>query len=65
MEGQTKIHLHVALARKDELLMGCLRGKSEVFLVSEIVLFELLEIEALREKDEELDCPSLNLAKYL
>ena len=52
MEGQPKIHLHAALGRKDELLMGCLREKSKVFLLSEIVVLELLGIEALREKDE-------------
>ena len=34
MDGQPKIHLHAALARKDELLMGCLREKSKVFLRS-------------------------------
>ncbi len=51
MEGRPKIHLHAALARKDELLMGCLREKSKVFLLEEIIIFELLGIEALREKD--------------
>ena len=61
MEGRPKIHMHAALARKDELLIGCLRGKSEVFLVSEIVLFELLEIEALREKDERTGLSLLKL----
>jgi len=32
--------------------MGCLREKSKVFLLSEIVVLELLGIEALRERDE-------------
>jgi predicted DNA-binding protein with PD1-like motif len=48
---EAKIHLHAALARKDELLMGCLREKSKVFLLEEIIIFELLGIEASREKD--------------
>ena len=51
MEGQPKIHMHAALARGDECLMGCLRGKSKVFLLEEIIIFELLGMEAFREKD--------------
>ncbi len=51
MEGRPKIHLHAALARKDELFMGCLREKSKVFLLEEIIIFELLDIDALHEKD--------------
>jgi len=51
MEGRPKIHMHAALARGDQCLMGCLREKSKVFLVEEIIVFELLGIGALREKD--------------
>jgi predicted DNA-binding protein with PD1-like motif len=51
MEGRPKIHMHAALARGNECLMGCLREKSKVFLVEEIIVFELLGIEASREKD--------------
>jgi predicted DNA-binding protein with PD1-like motif len=51
MEGQPKIHLHAALARGDKVLLGCLREKSKVFLLEEIILFELLGMEAFREKD--------------
>ena len=51
LEGQPKVHIHAALARGDECLMGCLRGKSKVFLLEEIIIFELLDIEAFREKD--------------
>jgi predicted DNA-binding protein with PD1-like motif len=51
MEGQPKIHLHAALARGDECLMGCLRERSKVFLLEEIIIFELLGIEASCQKD--------------
>lgn len=51
MEGQPKIHLHAALARGDECFMGCLREKSKVFLLEEIIIFEFLGIEASCEKD--------------
>ncbi len=52
MEGSPKIHLHAALVHGDELLGGCLREKSEVFLVAELIVFELLDVSAQREKDE-------------
>ncbi len=51
MEGQPKIHMHAALARGEECLMGCLREESKVFLLEEIIIFELLGMEAFREKD--------------
>jgi predicted DNA-binding protein with PD1-like motif len=51
MEGHPKIHLHAALARKDDLLMGCLREKSKVFLLEEIVILEVSGVDAVREKD--------------
>jgi len=51
MGGQPKIHMHAALARGAECLMGCLREKSKVFLLEEIIIFELLGMEAFRETD--------------
>ena len=51
MNGLPKIHLHAALGRGKKSRMGCLRDKSNVFLISEIIVFELLGFEALREKD--------------
>jgi predicted DNA-binding protein with PD1-like motif len=50
-EDQPKIHVHATLVHGDNLLAGCLREKSKVFLLSEIVVLELLGVEALREKD--------------
>jgi predicted DNA-binding protein with PD1-like motif len=52
MEGQPKIHLHAALSRGDKVRLGCLREKSKVFLVEEIIILELLGTEAYRETDE-------------
>ncbi len=51
-EGKPKIHLHAAAARGDKVRLGCLREKSKVFLVEEIIIFELLGMEAIREKDQ-------------
>lgn len=61
MEGQPKIHLHAALARGDECIMGCLRGKLKVFLLEEVIIFELLGIEASREKDVRTGLPMLRI----
>jgi predicted DNA-binding protein with PD1-like motif len=60
MDDQPKIHMHAALARGNEVYMGCLREKSRAFLIEEIIIFELLGIEAAREKDERT---GLNLLK--
>ena len=51
-EGKPKIHLHTALARGEKVIMGCLREKSKVFLVEEIIIFELLGVEVIRETDQ-------------
>jgi predicted DNA-binding protein with PD1-like motif len=61
MEGQPKIHLHAALARGNECLMGCLRGESKVFLLEEVIIFELLGIEAFRDKDVGTGLPMLRI----
>jgi uncharacterized protein len=52
MEGKPKIHLHATLVHGDELLGGCLREKSEVFLVAEVIVLELLDVSAQRARDE-------------
>jgi len=49
--GKPKIHLHAAVARGNEVLLGCLREKSKAFLVEEIFIFEILDVEANREID--------------
>jgi predicted DNA-binding protein with PD1-like motif len=52
MDGKSKIHLHAALVHGGELLGGCLREKSEVFLVAELIVLELLDVSAQRARDE-------------
>ncbi len=51
-EGQPKVHLHAALVHGDELKAGCLKEKTEVFLVVELVVLELLDVSARRAIDE-------------
>jgi len=49
---EPKIHLHGAFGKKDMVKVGCLRGKSETFLVLEAVIIELRGIDAKREFDQ-------------
>jgi len=39
------IHLHASVGRGEETLTGCLRGKSEVFIIIEAVIIEFAGIE--------------------
>ncbi len=49
---EPKVHFHGAFGKKDVVRVGCLRGRSETFLVLEAVIFELQGITAKRELDE-------------
>ncbi|WP_347488394.1 PPC domain-containing DNA-binding protein [Desulfoscipio sp. XC116] len=49
--GAPALHLHGALGKGDTALMGCIRGESEVYLVAEVIILELLDTGAVREFD--------------
>ena len=46
-----QIHLHASMGKKLRILTGCVRKKSEVFLVLETIIFELNGIKATKEMD--------------
>ena len=48
---EPKIHVHGAFGKKDSVKVGCLREKSETFLVLEAIIIELEGIHATRELD--------------
>jgi len=48
---EPKIHFHGAFGKKDQVKVGCLREKSETFLVLEAVIIEMEGITATRELD--------------
>jgi predicted DNA-binding protein with PD1-like motif len=50
-EGQPVFHLHGAIGRGDACLMGCVRGESEVYLVAEVIILELLDTGAMKDFD--------------
>ncbi|MDI6730572.1 MAG: DNA-binding protein [Candidatus Altarchaeum sp.] len=39
-ENEPKIHIHAGFGRKDDVLLGCVRKDTKVYLVVECVLFE-------------------------
>ena len=53
MDGdEPKIHLHGALGEHGETLTGCIRRDSRVYLLLEVVVFELLGMNIARPWDE-------------
>ncbi|MEW6602985.1 MAG: DUF296 domain-containing protein [Nitrospirota bacterium] len=49
--GEPKVHFHGAFGKKEMVKMGCLREKSETFLVIEAIIIEVDGIDAAREFD--------------
>jgi hypothetical protein len=47
-----KIHLHSAAGRGKAPVVGCMRGKSEIFMVVEVFIMEISGISAIRSFDE-------------
>jgi predicted DNA-binding protein with PD1-like motif len=48
---EPKVHFHGAFGKKDMVKVGCMREKSETFLVLEAVIIEMDGIDAVREFD--------------
>lgn len=48
---EPKVHFHGAFGKKDMVKVGCLRGKSETFLILEAVIVEIDGVDAVRELD--------------
>ncbi len=57
-----KLHLHGAIGRGDETLAGCPRGGADVFCVLEIIIIELLDVQATRTIDPQYALKLLTLA---
>jgi uncharacterized protein len=61
-ENEPAIHLHASLGRGGEVLTGCVRLESRVYLVVEVVILELLDINAVRAADPAL---GVSLLRFL
>lgn len=51
-EDGPKMHLHAAMGKGDEVVVGCPRGGADVFLVMEITIIEIEGITATRTMDD-------------
>lgn len=51
--GKPSLHFHAGIGRKERSLVGCPRAGMSVYLILEVVIVELLGVNAAREMDEE------------
>jgi len=49
--GHPVLHMHAAVGREGEATVGCTRAGVEVWLIGEVIIMELLGLQARREKD--------------
>jgi len=49
---QPKMHMHAAMGKGDNVMVGCPRGGANVFLVLEVTIIEIVGTTARRELDE-------------
>lgn len=50
--GKPVLHIHAALGRSGQTMMGCLRPGVKTWLVAEAILYEILGAKATRVKDK-------------
>ena len=60
-----RLHIHSGLGRGREALIGCIREMAKVYLLVEMVLFEICRLEAERVWDEEMQLFLLTLSEML
>lgn len=61
-EGKPSLHFHAGIGRGDKSLVGCPRAGMSVYLVLEVVIIELLGIDASRQMDPEFGVHLLSVA---
>ena len=52
-QGKPVLHIHAALGRAGKTLTGCLRPGVKTWLVGEAIIQEIMDVRAVRVKDEE------------
>ena len=48
-----KLHIHTAIGKGDETVVGCPRGGAKTFLILEVTIIEIEGVKASRKLDEE------------
>ena len=56
-----KLHIHTAIGKKDEVIVGCPRGGAKTFLILEVTIIEIDGLKAGRKPDENT---GLNLLRF-
>ncbi len=56
-----KLHMHTAIGKGDETIVGCPRGGAKTFLILEVTIIEMEQIKAARKFDERT---GLNLLRF-
>ena len=51
-DGQPVLHMHAALGRAGGTLTGCVRPGVTTWLVGEVILYEILDVQARRVQDD-------------
>ncbi len=59
-DKQPKLHIHTAIGKENQVMVGCPRGGASTFLILEVTIIEIDELEARRKLDEST---GLNLLK--
>ena len=52
-EGKPKLHMHTAIGKADEVMVGCPRDGTKTFLILEVTIIEIVGLDAERKFDEE------------
>ena len=60
-DGAPALHIHGALGRAGKTLTGCLRPGVTTWLVGEVILYEILGVDAKRVKDDRSGFALLNV----
>lgn len=60
-DKQPKLHVHTAIGKENQVMVGCPRGGASTFLILEVTIIEIDEVEARRKLDEST---GLNLLKF-
>jgi predicted DNA-binding protein with PD1-like motif len=61
-DGRPSLHFHAGIGRRDTALVGCPRAGMSVYLVLEVIVIEMVGLEATRELDEDSGLRLLALA---
>jgi predicted DNA-binding protein with PD1-like motif len=51
-KGEPKLHIHTAIGKTDEVMVGCPRDGTKTFLILEVTIIEIVGLNAERKFDE-------------